>query len=156
MGLDMYLNKRVYVGNNYRSDDKKLRINVPKDLEGIDEENIINITTEVAYWRKANGIHNWFVENVQDGKDDCGEYFLYNETLRQLVEECKEDISYLKGLKEGEEPSEDLLNIKPINGFFFGSTDIDEYFIQTLEYTINTLKDYLDDNMSIFTYQSSW
>ena len=25
----------------------------------------------VAYWRKANAIHSWFVENCQDGVDEC-------------------------------------------------------------------------------------
>jgi hypothetical protein len=24
----------------------------------------------VGYWRKANAIHRWFVEHVQDGNDD--------------------------------------------------------------------------------------
>ena len=30
----------------------------------------------VGYWRKQNAIHNWFVENVQDGIDDCDQVTL--------------------------------------------------------------------------------
>ena len=28
---------------------------------------------QIASWRKANAIHKWFVDNVQDGVDDCGD-----------------------------------------------------------------------------------
>lgn len=35
---------------------------------------------EVAYWRKANQIHRWFVQNVQDGADDC---MVHRELTRQ-------------------------------------------------------------------------
>ena len=31
---------------------------------------------EVAYWRKANAIHGWFVYNIQDGVDDQNEYYV--------------------------------------------------------------------------------
>lgn len=30
-----------------------------------------SIFSEEMYWRKARDIHKWFVENIQDGKDDC-------------------------------------------------------------------------------------
>lgn len=38
------------------------------------DENKIKIIYEVAYWRKANHIHNWFVQNIQDGIDDLLDY----------------------------------------------------------------------------------
>lgn len=30
-----------------------------------------SIWKEIGYWRKANHIHKWFVDCVQDGEDDC-------------------------------------------------------------------------------------
>ena len=62
MGLDMYLTKRTWVGLNY-------------------EHN-----RETGYWRKANHIHQWFVENIQDGNDDCREYYVPRERLKELLE----------------------------------------------------------------------
>lgn len=47
------------------------------------------IIDQVGYWRKANHIHNWFVENVQDGEDDCryhGE--VTKEDLEELLVSC--------------------------------------------------------------------
>lgn len=64
MGLDMYLYKRTYVENN--------------DVEVLDTDTherktynkVSYIIQEAMYWRKANAIHQWFVKNIQDGKDD--------------------------------------------------------------------------------------
>ena len=39
---------------------------------------------ESSRWRKANQIHNWFVENVQDGIDDCS---YHNEVTKEILEE---------------------------------------------------------------------
>ncbi len=36
------------------------------------------------YWRKSNQIHQWFVENVQGGKDDCAEYSVSFDQLKLL------------------------------------------------------------------------
>ena len=43
----------------------------------------------VLYWRKANAIHKWFVDNVQNGDDDCGDYEVYWEQLMELKGICK-------------------------------------------------------------------
>ena len=39
---------------------------------------------KVAYWRKANAIHGWFVDNIQDGVDDQNEYYVSKEKLEEL------------------------------------------------------------------------
>lgn len=44
---------------------------------------------EVGYWRKANQIHNWFVQNVQNGIDDCGRYEVSKEDLIKLRNLCE-------------------------------------------------------------------
>ena len=78
MGLDMYLEKSIYVGNHYttRKVEGSLSITVDDKLlvEGL--EDLASVRYRVAYWRKANAIHKWFVDHVQDGVDDCGEYYV--------------------------------------------------------------------------------
>ena len=51
---------------------------------------ISEIIESVAYWRKANAIHKWFVDNVQNGTDDCGKYRVTVDQLKQLVKACKD------------------------------------------------------------------
>ena len=43
------------------------------------------IFEEVAYWLKANHIHNWFVQNLQDGVDECQYVFVEEDDLRCLL-----------------------------------------------------------------------
>src|SRR6187549_2040929 len=78
MGLDMYLNKKTYVKNwSHMAEKERHKITVRKGgriRKDIKPERISEITEQVAYWRKANAIHRWFVEKVQGGKDDCENY----------------------------------------------------------------------------------
>ena len=64
MGLDMYLNARRYFSG--QSEDNALAEEVSK-IVGSPKARVNYVTLEAGYWRKANQIHNWFVENVQDG-----------------------------------------------------------------------------------------
>lgn len=47
---------------------------------------------DVGYWRKANQIHNWFVQNVQGGEDDCGIYEVSQAKLIELRDTCQKVI----------------------------------------------------------------
>ena len=69
MGLDMYFNAKRYV-SDYVEEDKVLQTKV-KDLVApfVPDWSVKEITYRVGYWRKANAIHNWFVQNVQDGEE---------------------------------------------------------------------------------------
>lgn len=60
-----------------------------KPVTGIRLECISVVEEEVMYWRKANHIHAWFVENVQNGQDDCGTYHVPEEKLHELLVVCK-------------------------------------------------------------------
>jgi len=44
--------------------------------------------------------------------------------------------------------------LPPSEGFFFGSSDIDDYYWQDLEYTVEQLKDI--DKEEYFTYIASY
>ena len=92
MGLDMYLEKRTYVKQwDHQSAEEKHEVAVTKGGQptNIDPKKIKYIIEEAGYWRKANQIHHWFVENVQNGVDNCGEYYVGSEKLTELLELCK-------------------------------------------------------------------
>jgi len=114
-----------------------------------------NVREEVGYWRKANAIHQWFVENVQGGEDDCSAYFVSEDDLKELLRLTK---LALVAYEAGEfDVCSELL--PPTSGFFFGSTEIDEYYKEDLETTIKTLEEVLDttnfNEQQIF-YRASW
>lgn len=48
-----------------------------------------SILTEVASWRKANQIHHWFVENAQNGIDDCISYEVKRHHAVVLYNNCE-------------------------------------------------------------------
>lgn len=152
MGLDMYLYKEIYVGGEYESNDVTggVDIKAGNDTIRLDAKEVSSIRCRVAYWRKANQIHQWFVNNVQDGNDNCAEYYVSVESLRQLLDEVNEVL-------ENKDKAEELL--PPQSGFFFGSNDIDEYYFEDLERTKELLTKILADpevGKYSFYYTSSW
>lgn len=145
MGLDMYLNARRYFSG--QSEDNALAEEVSK-IVGSPKARVNYVTLEAGYWRKANQIHNWFVENVQDGEDDCGQYWVSRDQLQELLDLC------LK-VQANPEMAEDLL--PTASGFFFGCTEYDEMYMDDIELTIKQLSDALAlPNIRFFEYQASW
>lgn len=53
------------------------------------------------YWHKAYHIHAWFVDNMQDGRDDCESYYVGGWFLCDLLDVCRKVIKASK-LVEGE------------------------------------------------------
>lgn len=158
MGLDMYLRRKLYIGGNFEHNNIAGKVEITKDnkLLPIDVNEITFIELVGAYWRKANHIHRWFVDNVQDGTDDCGEYDVTKEDLRILVSVCKDVLA-------NRDKTSELLPTQ--EGFFFGSTSYDEGYFADCEYTIKTIGELLEkidlfDNTfntsTDITYQSSW
>jgi len=157
----MYLMAEKYASNyEFSSEtDKKM---VPLVLEASNMTHLLEKSTPsiyvevtVAYWRKANAIHSWFVQNVQDGKDECQRSYVEREQLEKLRDTC---VQAIEAYKAGDfEKAEELLT--PQSGFFFGSTEIDEYYLHDLEYTRDRLKFLLEDEAArdcSFYYQASW
>ena len=93
--------------------------------------NVKTITVEAGYWRKSNQIHNWFVQNVQDGVDECQEAYVSREQLKELRDTCQKVL-------DNHELAEQLL--PTIGGFFFGGTDYDKWYFDDLEDTIKIIK----------------
>ena len=151
MGLDMYLEKRTDVRQwNFQKEEDQFEVVVKKGgvtYPKINPKNVTTIVEEAGYWRKANAIHRWFVENVQDGVDNCGEYFVPLSSLEELLELCEK-------VKLNPEQANELLPTS--SGFFFGGDEYDEWYFDKIEYTIEVLKEALSDKDSSYYYSSSW
>ena len=108
------------------------------------------IYESIGYWRKANAIHNWFVINVQDGEDDCAYYEVSRGQLEKLLDICNIIMS---------NPDVASEYLPTQSGFFFGSTEYDEWYMQDIKTTIEILTNVLettDFNNQIVTYRASW
>jgi hypothetical protein len=154
MGLDMYLSAKKYMSKYFdHADIERIeKINDIFGVVGIEDEDYgaEEVKFRVAYWRKDNAIHYWFVRTCQDGEDDCREYWVSREQLQELIDLCKkvlEDIT----------KADDLLPTR--SGFFFGDTAYDEWYTEGLKYTAERLEKILADPAfakADFYYQSSW
>lgn len=157
MGLDMFLSRKKYVGAEYehRKVTGNISIKIGDKELPIDFNKVSYIDESVAYWRKQNAIHKWFVDKVQSGNDDCGYYYVSTEDLKELLDLCKE-------VKENPAKASELL--PTTSGFFFGGTDYDEWYFEGINYTIKTIEELLkqeDEYNSLgfwseFEYHSSW
>ena len=154
MGLDMYLTKETYIGAEFKHRQIEGTIFITKEgaKVPINFNQISEITESVASWRKANAIHKWFVDNVQNGDDDCGKHHVTVDQLRQLVKVCKEV------LKDHSKARELL---PPQSGPYFGSIEVDEWYFEDLKSTVEQLtpiiKECSPDNFDVtLYYQSSW
>lgn len=154
MGLDMYLEARKFVSD---FTDKELFQSVVSavGLADMSEEKYATISINVAYWRKANHIHDWFVKNVQDGEDDCKQYYVDRDKLLELEAACR------KVVEAGtQEVAEELLPTSA--GFFFGGTEYDEYYFEQTDFTAKRLAEILTALPETalrgfdFYYSSSW
>lgn len=97
MGLDMYLNRSI---RGYRKADGTISHSMDDyKSDKFGRGNGVTETTEAAYWRKANMIHRWFVDNVCDGKDDCREYDVALEDIKKLLGICENILKLVKGAK---------------------------------------------------------
>jgi hypothetical protein len=165
MGLDMYLHAKKYVEKidwTKLDRDNGLGMDSPEVVnplwnEIVDTAGMSDVATDIygvhievtcAYWRKSNQIHKWFVDNVQGGNDNCGEYYVSNEKLNQLRETCRQALF-----------AKDPSLLPPQAGFFFGSYDIDEWYWQDIKDTIKKIDRVLalpDMSKLSFYYTSSW
>lgn len=142
----------------------------------------MRITEQVGYWRKANHIHNWFVENIQDGVDDCNYHREVTEDdLHELLNICKQVldscemvtgqinngyefrngkmVSIMQPGKYVKDPSVAKELLPSTDGFFFGGTDYDEYYVSDIKKTIEIVKNVLEEtdfDTQMIYYISSW
>jgi hypothetical protein len=190
MGLDMYLREHHHLshyenlkdfndkyGEEYDKAEKILEIiGLTSKVDGS-----IEVVTTVAYWRKANAIHQWFVDNIQDEVDNCESYYVEDSDLRVLMGLCERvidssrlvdakvvngqsmvDGEWVDNIVDGKTianhaVAEDLLPVS--EGFFFGGTAYGEWYLEDIVSTLAQLSLVLENKASEFNhfeYQSSW
>lgn len=158
MGLDMYLIKR-------KKDDKR-------KLWDFDEE--------LIYWRKANAIHKYLCDNGIEIEQEVS-YEINKNTLKELLNKCNKILDIVKTkngtVQNGEEyvngkwepileddieiiNQEEVAEILPTcSGFFFGSTDYNQWYLEIIKKTKEELENVIDtidwNNEDIY-YLASW
>lgn len=170
MGLDMYLNqKRFFEG------EEKETIEKVSKVKGSGYTTSVEV--EVAYWRKANAIHKFLIEL----DDQETRSYVEIEDLKRLLELCKKVKSGVRLVKgkvangysfdekgnkvydyedgeviENPELCEALL--PTMAGFFFGSTDYDEWYMDQIDHTIEQLERVIENykDGDSFEYIASW
>ena len=167
MGLDMHLEKRK-TGVSYKKD-KPFNIKVSIGDDSSYQELItheIDLMIGNMRWSKANQIHGWFVDKIQGGEDNCGIYGVSKENLEELLEL----VDFILDVKNNDILAAKKLALEklpPTEGFFFGDSQIDDYYWLNLEETSEGLKKLLETNINIeinnegflydyYQYSSSW
>lgn len=182
MGLDMHLYKKTYVQNwEHQTPEQRHTISVKLGdnvREDIKPDRIAYIVEQVAVWRKFNALHNWIVDNCAKGIDECQEIYIGQNDMQNLLNTLKEAKNVLdrasmkkETIKIGMNNDGDIFSdidvydceddikdiLPPVSGFFFGSTQIDEYYKNDVERTIEIIDNLLrEDAAADFYYQASW
>jgi hypothetical protein len=184
MGKDnnMGLYKKRYVKNwEHTPEERKHEVTVKQNGKVIEDDMpVAYITYDAGYWRKANAIHKWFVDNCAGGDDDCSTMYVSRDKLEELLKTVNIVLAgtklvegrvhngtrYENGKRteiweDGKVIEDTTLAEKYLptaEGFFFGSTDYNEWYVQDLEETRDILTKALensDDNCG-FEYRASW
>lgn len=161
MGLDQYLSIRKYIprlewGDYTDKPTETLQFRQIAEVSGmrefVNDDGYTGAYIEVPtyYWRKANWLHNYIIENHAGGVDECQPIELSPGDLRDLVDLCG-DVLANKNKASALLPTS--------SGFFFGSTEYDDWYYESIEDTfvgLGKLLDKLDEGEHYPVYQASW
>lgn len=187
MGLDMYLYaKRYEFGGHWdkTSEDARAYNKLSEGIQNLLGTSLsstegLEVSFTIMYWRKANAIHNWFVQECGGGKDECQDIYVEVEDLERLHQLCSEVAElfpeeYTSDFENEEDRpplSDEVVTrasqlLPPISGFFFGGTGIDIWYYDDIVRTRDELsrilewergerneRDYSDWS---FSYRASW
>lgn len=159
----MYLSARKYISNwdNSSEAEKKAYRAILKEAGVAGGSSpvwapYLFVEVSVAYWRKANAVHGWFVRNCQDGVDNCKAHSVSRDQLEDLCQECESALAH-RNAPDGVDQAKVRLNTS--SGFFFGNTDYDDEYWYNLGDTVAQVRGVLA-NKSLegfeFSYLSSW
>jgi hypothetical protein len=183
----MYLSAEKYVGGwDHNTDAEKAEYATVAEAVGLsgfrcDGAPCLTARLNVAYWRKANAIHKWFVDNVQGGRDECQLSWVKREQLQALADLCEEVLAGSELVMADVEDGSTFGNgagkpnvvrrlmvkdsglaaakLPTQSGFFFGGTGYDRGYVEDLRSTADQLRAVLADERFKgfdFYYQSSW
>lgn len=187
MGLDMYAVRRIELPEGQEIKGRRYVAQIGDDGQPVLGDELVSTSTieeDVMYWRKANHIHGWFVDNVQNGEDDQRDYYVNWEQLRDLLSTCNKVIEASKlvdgmiyrgtvysqdhpdGLVEREpgkvieDPTVAKRLLPTLDGFFFGCTEYDEDYlnnvIETRDWAERMLGEHKDGAPGEIYYSSWW
>jgi hypothetical protein len=188
MGLDMYAVRRLsteHLDHQPANEGHTVQIaRGGKPASGTHSDRVEASDEDVMYWRKANHIHAWFVDNVQDGIDDQKSYPVDWDELRQLRQACETVMNASKlvdgmidaGTIYNEENPKGLVQREPgkviedttvaqqllptRSGFFFGCTEYDEDYldevVRTRDWAVQMLTDHTKGVPGDIHYSSWW
>ena len=150
MGLDMYFYEREWLGGN-------VDVVVKEPLREV--KDVVYLTREVGYLRKANCIHGRIVEECADGEDDQRMVRLPKWFIESMIERIGSILDVVRNGGDWVEVAK--RELPTCEGFFFGSTEYDESYL-------DDLRDALDIFIKIFAdleesgghldcyYEASW
>ena len=168
MGLDMYLYVEKYVSRmDYNRDangdlDASVRQQFTDIVNTLGVSNLIDsdswtgltVNVPIGYWRKANAIHNYIVKEFANGVDECQEIGVSRENLATLRDFCNLTIQSYEQTNSTT-MAESVL--PTTSGFFFGSTEYDEWYFRDLQNTVEIIDRALADEANDwFIYRASW
>ena len=155
MGLDMYLYRREYIsGWDWNDNPKEMKL-YSDILEYTGAKRCAGsphaqVEVCVAYWRKANAVHKWFCD-LDGGRDECQSIYVTKGNLIELRDLAKSVI---------EQPAMAGDVLPTQQGFFFGSYDYDDWYMEDMKNTVEQIDKVLESCKNLeyvdFIYQSSW
>ena len=94
MGLDSYLYAKKFVASSSWAREEEC--NTVKDIANLmggndfllDGLQFAEVKLQLAYWRKANQIHKFFVDECGNGVDDQQDIYVERDDLKNLLERC--------------------------------------------------------------------
>jgi hypothetical protein len=187
MGLDQYLYKTKYLSHwdhSKGSPEYEAAENVllATGLEAHPQSGGVEVKVTAIYWRKANMIHRWIMANCFEEIPDV-RYEVTKDNLIDLRAACQKvlksaklvdakvvggrvlvDGEWQETLVDGQvvmNPQTAIDVLPTLGGFFFGSTEYDEWYIKDLEYTVEEIDRVLADETDgsldgWFEYYASW
>lgn len=140
MGLDSYFYKKKSTYEHPQA---------TKENPFAGPHRITTVLDEVGYYRKFNALHAYIVEQFADGADLC-----------QPIELSKDNVyTILEILTTIRDDHSQAYLMPPTGGFFFGSTDVDEWYFRAVEDAVQLFGKFLaeiDFETEGLVYQASW
>jgi|TARA_R100000479_G_scaffold173322_1_gene119203 predicted DNA-binding transcriptional regulator AlpA len=166
MGLDMYFSRRTYVssikkddeGNWVKQDVNNMELKFDDaDLSHINLKNVRYIEEIFGEFRKFNALHGYVVDNFGGGRDECQVIYLDIDDLIQIHEMLS---LVQESLSIGDKVIAEQ-TLPPQAGFFFGSTEIDEWYEEAVKEAVEVFGKVIEEHSIVgynasYSYQASW
>lgn len=155
--------------NGWEFDEAKMtqehRDNIEKEKE---ERDAIAVSTnyspesrheeEAHYWRKFNALHGYIVRTFADGEDTCQTIEIKDENGSYKAGVKKILDALIKTKKKLDSGKKTNLEMMPQEGFFFGSTEVDDWFKRDIEEALEYFQELYDSmgDEDVIYYEASW